>query len=136
MRNVILPSGAILRINSAPFADSKALYQAMLAEMKGVSFSAKGDMGNMLKNFFCASFSSPVVERALSKCMQRCTVNESKIDDDTFEPAERRQDYTIVCSEVAQENVGPFLKSLFADFRKGIAMLGNILEPSSKETTT
>ena len=136
MREVRLPSGALLIVNSAPFADSKALYQALLSETKNVSFSAKSDMGEMLKNFFCAGFSSPLVDRALSRCMERCTVEGSKIDGDTFEAVERRQDYTIVCAEVAKENVGPFLKSLFADFKKGMSILGGILEPTSKETTT
>ena len=41
-----------------------------------------------------------------------------KIDKDTFEPVENREDYIQVCLEVIKENVAPFLKSLFAEYRQ------------------
>lgn len=136
VREITLPSGAILKVNAAPFLDSKALYQALLAETKSIPFIGKNDLGETLKNLFCAAFSSPAVDRALSKCMDRCMVGALKIDGDTFEPAERRQDYVVVCSEVARENVGPFLKSLFADYQKAMSILDGNQGSSSKTTPT
>jgi hypothetical protein len=35
MREVKLKSGAVLKLQAAPFKDAKALYQALLREMKG-----------------------------------------------------------------------------------------------------
>lgn len=115
-KEVKLPSGAILKVVAAPFAESKALYQALLEEGKGISLGSKGELGDLIKNVFCFGFSSPKIEKCLWDCFSRCLYNdgknELKIDHDTFEPASARQDYTMVCIEVAKENVAPFTKSL------------------------
>lgn len=118
-KEVKLPSGAVLKLASAPFATSKALYQALLKEMKAVNIGSKGELGDTMKNIMCAGFSSPEVERCLEACMGHCLYDDgkgrcAKIDKDTFEPLAAREDYTSVCIEVAQENVSPFGKSLFA----------------------
>lgn len=115
-REVKLPSGATLKVAPAPFAASKALYQALLKEMKGISVSGKGELGDLIKNVFCAGFSSPEIEACLWKCMAHSLYDngkdQRKVDADTFEPVEARQDWTVVCIEVAEENVTPFGKSL------------------------
>lgn len=120
MKKVKLPSGATLTITLAPFAVSKALYQAMLKEAKGVAVDSKTEMVALYKDFFCVGFSSPEIEKTLWECFQRCTYDggkgDLKIDSDTFEPAEARDDYWTVCMEVAKENVLPFTKSLFAEY--------------------
>lgn len=120
MREVKLPSGAVLKVNSAPFPDSKALYQAALAELKGVSIDSRSDRGEVFKNLLCAALSSQKVDLALKPCLERCTVNSGagdlKIDDQTFEPEKMREDYVSVCEEVFRENVYPFLKSLYAGY--------------------
>lgn len=118
MREVKLPSGSVLKVSPAPFEDAKALFQAMAAEMKGVELSSSREITDMLKDLFFIGFSSKYIERCLEKCMERCLYNGVRINADTFEPIDARQDYLTVMAEVATENLGPFLKSLFAKFRE------------------
>lgn len=116
-RKVVLPSGAELEITLAPFADSKALYQAMLEEAKTLKIDDTAEVdANLYKDLFCTGLSSKKIEAALTVCMKRATYNGMKITDDVFEPVEARDDYLIVCMEVARENITPFTKSLFAQY--------------------
>lgn len=130
MREIKLPSGAILKLQPSPFAVAKGLYQAVLREVKMVRVSTKEEVTAMLKDAFCIAFSSPEIEMHLWQCFARCTYNsgagDMKITEDTFEPVERRDDYMKVCMEVAKENLTPFLKSLFADFQSAITTIENI----------
>lgn len=123
MREVTLPSGAILAITPAPFEDAKNLYQAVLAELRGVPVSFSTDMAAIYKELACIGFSSPVIEARLWKCFERCTyapatgndLTPQKMDrKTTFDPDDRRQDYITACMEVAKDNIGPFGKSLYA----------------------
>lgn len=112
---VELSSGAKLTVKLAPFADSRTLYQAILEEAKDIRLNPNDEVDvNFFKDGFCAFLSSKKVEAALDKCMQRCLVNELKIDKDTFESEERREDYFTVVTEVAMHNIAPFTKSLYA----------------------
>lgn len=122
-KEIELPSGAVLKIYPAPFADSKALYQAMLDEARGVQITKDNELGNMFKDFFCIAFSSKKVEACLSECLKKCTYNDLAIAKDTFEPLDARADYTMVCMEVAKENVAPFAKSLYAEYQRILAMI-------------
>lgn len=123
MREVELPSGAKLRLAPAPFADAKALYQALLVELKGVPMAGSVAVQESLKMAFCLGYSSPVVEQNFWKCASRCLYNDEKITLDTFEPVERRGDYMKVVGQVIKENVDPFVKSLYADYATVLAMM-------------
>ncbi len=125
MREVDLPSGAKLKISMAPFAESKALFKAVLEEAKSIGIDAQKDITdiNMYKEIFCAGFSSKKIDDCLKPCLGRCTYNDSKITDDTFESAGSREDYLIVCYEVAVDNISPFLKSLYAKFSQTLENL-------------
>jgi hypothetical protein len=129
MKEITLPSGAVLKINVAPFADAKALYQAVLEEFKSVHVDSKTDMSSVFKDFACSGFSSKKVEACLWECFKRCQYNRGngdlKIDKDTFEPVEAREDYVTVCMAVAKENILPFMKSLYAEFHPLLAMIEN-----------
>lgn len=118
MREVKLPSGAVLKVAPAPFSDAKKLYQALLREFRDVPVSGKVDVGEFIKNLICAGISSQAVDACLEPCMRRCLYNGAKINDDTFEPIAARDDYMIVIKEVLQENISPFVKSLYAEFRQ------------------
>lgn len=112
-----LPSGATLKITVAPFHDAKALYQACLEELKFLKVDPNDEIDvNLFKDLFCAALSSKKIEVALKECLKRVTYNDLKIDEQTFEPVEARQDYILVCFEVAKENIAPFAKSLYAEF--------------------
>lgn len=118
MREVKLPSGATLKVKAAPFSDSKALYQAVLKEMRGVELKSETRTMELYKNLFCAGFSSKEIESTLVPCLERCTYNDHKIGPDTFEADKAREDYVTVCVEVAKENISPFLKSLYAECQR------------------
>ena len=114
---MLLPSGAELEITMPPFAVSRALYQAVLEELKGAKINSSDEVDvNLFKDLFCVMLSSKKVDAALTECMKRATYNGLKIDADTFEPAAAREDYITVCFEVAKVSVIPFLKSLYAEF--------------------
>lgn len=121
-----LPSGAELRITLAPFADSKALYQAMLEEMKVLKIDPSAQIENLVKDIFCIGLSSQKVEAALKVCLARATYNKIRIDENTFEPEEARQDYIPLCFNVATENIRPFMKSLYAEFSRIKGMLEKV----------
>lgn len=124
MRKVKLPSGAELAIGLAPFAPAKELYQSILSEAKGIELNPSDEIDvNLWKDLLCVMLSSKKVEAALWECMKRSTYNGLKIDDQTFEPAEAREDYLTACMEVAKDNVMPFMKSLYAKYSQ---VLGNL----------
>lgn len=115
-----LPSGAILKIALPPFDVSKALMQAVTEEAKGMKLNAESDLAQIYKDVFCFGVSSRSIEAALWECMKKCTYNagaaDMKITKETFEPENARQDYLTVCVEVAKANIGPFVKSLYAEY--------------------
>lgn len=132
---VKLPSGAELRITLAPFADSKALYQAVLEELKSLKLNEEDDIGaNLIKDLFCVGFSSKKIESALNKCFERVTYNDLKISSDTWEPIEARDDYMKACMEVAKENILPFVKSLSVEFSHVFPMIVSDLALRQKTT--
>lgn len=111
-----LPSGAKLKVQVAPFADAKALYQAVLEEVKGVQIGASMDITSVFKDLACVAFSSKKIEAALEICLKRCLYNDLKIDKTTFDPPEKRQDFVDVCFFCMKENLTPFTNGLFALF--------------------
>jgi hypothetical protein len=131
---ITLASGAKLRIQIAPFAVAKALYQAVLREVPRLEIASIGDVEVLLLKAFALGFSSQHIENALWECFKRCTYNDAKIDKDTFEPIEARGDYMSVCMEVAKSNIFPFMNGLFVLWRAGTLMAANAL--ASEQTTT
>lgn len=124
MREKKLESGAVLVVNAAPFSESKKLYQVFLEETKGVAF--KSDV-SFFKDMACSLFGSKAFDSALSECMKRCTYNGHQVTDALFESEENRADYVAVCLEVAQENLVPFTKALFAGLSQSVAAIsGNL----------
>lgn len=138
MLEITLPSGSVLKITQTPFADSMALNEAIIEELKGINISSDVDVGMVYKDLFCAGFSSKKIKACLWKCFERCTYNSGKgdlrIDKDTFEPNEFRQDYAEVCMEVAKYNVLPFVKAHSAKFFQILGSLQSSQE--SKPATT
>ena len=124
MKTVSLPTGAKLVITPSPFADARALFQVALRELKGLKLDPKAEVDvNFFKDIFCAGFSSKEFESALQKCFERCTYNGLKITDETFEKVEAREDYFVVCLEVAKETLLPFTKSLSAQYAPILELL-------------
>ncbi len=122
MRSVSLPSGATLQIGVAPFAVAKNLHQALLRELSSVQIQGEMDLVSVWKDLFCLGFSSKHIDAAMTPCLARCLYNGAKIDDQTFEPVANRDDYMTVLMEVAKENVLPFAKSLFAEWKLRVSI--------------
>lgn len=135
---VVLPSGAELEIQVSPFRESKALQMALAEELKSIQMDPKTELTdiNFWKNLFCSGISSQKIEEKLWVCMQRCTYNKLKITADTFEPVEAREDYLIACFEVMQENVRPFMKSLFARYLDLFQKLESVLASRPPKMTS
>lgn len=127
-RLVSLPTGKELDITVSPFSISKALYQAVCEEVKNLKLDPEAEIdANFWKDIFCSGLSSKKIDLALDECMKRCTYGGLKIDKDTFEPVESREDYLLVCFEVAKDNITPFTKSLYAQFGTVFQKLKNTL---------
>jgi hypothetical protein len=127
-----LNSGNVLKIGLVPFAEARALYQALLEEAKDIKFSTQDEFGNVFKDLFCVGFSSKKVEACLWECFKRCQYcdkrGELKIDKDTFEPDEARVDYIEVCILVTKEVTSPFLSGLFAEYKALFKILPTTLQ--------
>lgn len=109
IKEVLLPSGAILKINPAPYSPARALFVACTKELKHLQFNDQTDIGiGLLKDIFCTAVGSPEIDKAMVPCLKAALYNDLPITDKTFEPLEARQDYFQVMYEVAQENVLPF----------------------------
>lgn len=127
MRDVTLPSGAVLSVGLAPFADSLALYQSLLEEGKTLTLDPSQNVdANFYKDLFCVGFSSKKIEASTKKCMEKCLYNKLRIDSQTFEPVKAREDYMTVLFEVTKDNIAPFTKSLYAQLQLFITMMQNI----------
>ena len=125
-KEVILKSGAELKITLSPFAVSKNLYSSVLEELKELKLNSETDIDvGLIKDIFCVGFSSKKIESALNECMKRVLYKGNKIGPETFEPIENREDYMEVCYEVAKENILPFLKSLSAKFEEAQKLIKN-----------
>jgi hypothetical protein len=121
---------AVLRVNNVPFDEAEALFNALMAESKGLKF-IKGEMAEVFKDLFAIGFSSPAVKKELWNVFRRCQYcdkrGELKIDKDTFEPTEARADYVEVCMLVVQETCGPFLNGLYVEFKTLFEVLAPFL---------
>lgn len=126
MREVSLPSGSVLKVQAAPFADAKALYQAVLDEIRFVEITSAQELMNVFKNIVCVGFSSKKIDLTLEQCFKRCTYNDSNIDKNTFEAVDRRVDYIPVCMEVLKENLEPFTKSLMQEYQRFLSMIPSV----------
>lgn len=116
-KEVNLPSGSTLKITPGSFDESKELLRVVMEEAKSLKLDMSQEVDfNLFKDIFCVGFSSKKIESALAPCLKRCLIDGLKIDKDTFEAIEKRQDYLEVLFEVAQENIAPFTKSLYAKF--------------------
>jgi len=117
-----LPSGATLKLNIVPFAEARELYQIVLEELKGIPISGKTELPALYKDLFCTGFASKRIEAALWVCFARMQYVDRrgalKIDDQTFEPIEARDDYMTACMEVGKFVIAPFVKSLYARYEQ------------------
>lgn len=127
METTILPSGAVLGLQHAPFALACSLRRAVAAELARAQIDLRLDATNLtdlkkfmaqevdfnaIKNILCQLLSSESLERSLMDCAKSCTLNEVKITPALFEDPTLRGDYFPVLWEVAKLNLQPFFENL------------------------
>jgi len=117
-KKITLPSGKILEIDLAPFADANALNKALAKELKQLKLDKDTELNDpeFIKNIFCSVVSSDELMSAIFNCFKRCLYNNAKITNDTFESEEARGDYFVICKEVMIETCRPFTVSLLSQF--------------------
>lgn len=125
MREQILASGAILKIQMAPYRPAKTLFDAIVREAKSsnISFDTELDV-NFIKNICLGVVSSPEVEKSLWPCLAHCTYDGLRINEDTFNSLQAREDFLEICMEVGKENVLPFAKHLYAKLLPQLEAMG------------
>jgi hypothetical protein len=122
LRKKTLPSGAVLSMNVAPFKEAKALYQALMKELRSIPIKSDTEFAELWKNLYTAGFSSKEVEEALVACMGTCTYNtgpgQEKLTMAVFEDEKNRVDYEDVCIALVEINVLPFANRLYAQYKQ------------------
>jgi hypothetical protein len=117
-KKVTLPSGAELTIGISPFEVAKNLYQAILEEVRVLKLDPAAEIDvNLFKDLYCTGFSSKKIEACVTRCFEKVLYNGARVTAETWEPVEARQDYQEACWAVAQENIEPFTKSLYAKYQ-------------------
>ena len=126
MKEVTLPSGAVLKIGKIPFDAANNLKKAVVGIIQGISFEKGREALDLYKEHLCGLFSNEEVEAKLWICMERCTYNSGngdlKITKATFESEEARGDFTEVQMEVGLACLTPFGKGLYALLQRMLAM--------------
>ncbi len=108
-----LPSGSKLEITLASFQEANALQKIVAKELIKMKLDSNLEFNfNFFKDLICIALASDEFERALKPCIKRCLYREARITEFTFEEYEARQDYNMLCFEVAKENLLPFVKGL------------------------
>jgi hypothetical protein len=115
METKTMPSGAVLEMTMAPFAEGHALLKAVSREIEGIKLDLK-DV-DPIKNFIARMIYSDSVERALKPCLDRCIYNKQRINDQLFEDPKSRGDYLAVVKEVLVHNLTPFIGNLSSMFK-------------------
>lgn len=134
--DITLESGNTLKITLSPFAVSKALYQAILEELKTMRLDPEAEVDvNLFKDLFCTGFSSKKIEACLNECFKKTLYNSVHITAETFEPVSAREDYLAVCWEVTLHNILPFTKNLSQQFSR-MSQSMPVLQKSQSKTTT
>ncbi len=106
MTDFIAPSGARIVINFAPWKNAKMLKNAIEREL------ARGKGYDLATALMVDS--SEEVDAALWPCLIRCTRNDEKIVETTFDSAEARKDYYDIIEACVKENLRPLAESLIS----------------------
>jgi hypothetical protein len=126
MKEITLPSGKKAKITPSSFADSKAVYQALIKELRNIEINPKDEVNvNFIKGLFCSLITSDEIEATVLKCAERVEyAGERVVNTDIFDSEDGKMDYFPLMREVAMVNIAPFTKSLFAEFEN----LGGLVE--------
>jgi hypothetical protein len=120
-----LKSGKTLSLGIAPFSVARKLLKIVALELKQVDVELDvkslqalmqmelGSEGlNTFKNVICQLISSDAVETCLWECFARCTIDNVKIVQSSFDGEQAREDYIPAAWEVIKLNLRPFFAGL------------------------
>lgn len=128
----VLPSGAKLELQHAPFSVSHKLLKVVMRELAAVPLGLNIDVNfasdpaalaallskdvplDLLKNGLCQLIASDAIEQALGECMARCLYEGRAIGKDTFENSNARGDFLPAAWEVMKLNLLPFFSGLLS----------------------
>lgn len=115
MKEVNLPSGAVIRIDEAPFEDALELNDIFLEELRSVNFSVKNEIGSMLAAAVLAVAPSKKFRAAVLKCMERCLYDGATMNKEFWKAGKiKREDFYSACHSVSEENLRPFENDLYS----------------------
>ena len=122
IERIKLPSGALLDITLMPYEEAWAISQTVTRCLEKIQIDLKSvDFHNLMatdiihfKGPICALLASQEIIDAEKKCFPRCTIDNHKIDGQTFEKAESRADFIPVVFYVLKENIAPFFVNLLS----------------------
>lgn len=132
MAEITTKAGADLVIRPASFKDAMALKNAVLKEIAGGDLDLGANIGGAedIVKVFAKVDSSEGVQKALMKCLERCTYDKARITEQLFDDNHKaREDYYEIIIACAKENLSPFFKNLLT----GLSSIQAIIPESLKQ---
>ena len=121
MKEIKGNNNSVIKIGVAPWQDAVRLKNAVSRDLAKVGIDLDGItlkteinaalIQKLIKPFMTID-SSEEFNTAVFKCMTRCTYNDDRITEQTFENVEAREDYYLIMLQVLTVNLAPFFKGL------------------------
>lgn len=123
---ITMPSGSILDITLLPYESAWDVSQRVTKALESVEIDVKAiDFKNPsysdiigFKGPLFNVLSSKEILEAAKICLVKCTYNNLRFDNMTFESKESRQDFLPVMYHVLKENISPFFEGLISFLSK------------------
>ena len=119
---ITMPSGSILDITLLPYESAWDVSQRVTKALESVEIDVKAidfknpsysDIIGFKGPLFNVLSSKEILESA-KICLVKCTYNNLRFDNMTFESKELRQDFLPVMYHVLKENISPFFEGLIS----------------------
>lgn len=126
-------SGKTVIVNKAPFEAARLLWASI--QLSAAEQKMSSDFLQEPESLFTLILridSSESFNSALWPCLIRCTRDNKKIDKTTFDDMEARGEYYEIITRCVEENIGPFVESLFSELGArmvALAMKKNLENP-------
>lgn len=130
-KKITLPSGSCLEITLMPWERAWEISQTVTKELELLKIEIsdlevfKRDFEDPdfnplelinLKNPICSLISNKVFISAAKACFEKCTIDNLRINNDTFEKEDKRCDFIPAVYHVLMQNLTPFFSNLLSYF--------------------
>ena len=118
-----LPSGSKLDVTPLDFGEAFAVFQQVAKIIGLLELDLAGiDIGKDFLAQDLVKFKRPLaqvlsnheLEKAGKQCLKKCTYNELKVTDSTWNDIDARKDYLFAMFFALKDNCGPFLEGAFS----------------------